>query len=427
MFLGSFCSATDYNYKWDANGNLLEDGSGFRREYNGLNQLARIINVSSGITIQEFIHDPLENRIVVKKVFHNNGSLRETVYYFEKEYVRVVNSSGSFDFTFVYHEGHLIAQQNPDGSKYYIHTNQLGSPEAISDENGQIIENITYGPYGKILEGGDTIRYSYTSQEYDPILGDYDYNARRYMANIALFTQPDSKIQDVYDPQSLNHYSYVRNNPYKYIDPTGKDYVEYELHPRIANQLHNVLVIYNDEAGYAMMYSFHPAEGQEYKGAYAITGKSVPGEVEMIATAKSQKELIEFVEQSEGIKLVAKEDTRTKTGLDTDIGGMLYAGLLGEKAKKGDIQFSLRGEGNYYCWKFNDGVMDYMDSLESKSLKRKILKVYDNNILFGSGHAKTDEFRLEWGIGGGGARLQSNVVYNENSGTWVREGSQDDS
>lgn len=35
------------------------------------------------------------------------------------------------------------------------------------------------------------------------------------------FTQPDPLIQDVYDPQNLNHYAYCRNNPLILTDPSG--------------------------------------------------------------------------------------------------------------------------------------------------------------------------------------------------------------
>ena len=42
---------------------------------------------------------------------------------------------------------------------------------------------------------------------YDPIIG--------------RFISADSVDQDWYDPQKLNRYAYVRNNPLKYIDPTG--------------------------------------------------------------------------------------------------------------------------------------------------------------------------------------------------------------
>ena len=36
-----------------------------------------------------------------------------------------------------------------------------------------------------------------------------------------MFTQPDSLLQNILDPQSLNRYSFERSNPYKYKDPTG--------------------------------------------------------------------------------------------------------------------------------------------------------------------------------------------------------------
>jgi hypothetical protein len=35
------------------------------------------------------------------------------------------------------------------------------------------------------------------------------------------FNQPDAVIPDLYNPQSLNRFSYVNNNPVRYIDPTG--------------------------------------------------------------------------------------------------------------------------------------------------------------------------------------------------------------
>ncbi|MBS3081492.1 hypothetical protein J4416_00960 [Candidatus Pacearchaeota archaeon] len=35
------------------------------------------------------------------------------------------------------------------------------------------------------------------------------------------FIQPDPVISDIYNPQNLNRYAYVLNNPYKYTDPTG--------------------------------------------------------------------------------------------------------------------------------------------------------------------------------------------------------------
>ncbi|MBI5650568.1 MAG: N-acetylmuramoyl-L-alanine amidase [Chloroflexi bacterium] len=51
------------------------------------------------------------------------------------------------------------------------------------------------------------------------------YNARYYDSTIGRFTQADTIVPNLYNPQSLNRYAYVRNNPVKYTDPTGHEYI----------------------------------------------------------------------------------------------------------------------------------------------------------------------------------------------------------
>ena len=49
-----------------------------------------------------------------------------------------------------------------------------------------------------------------------------DYAQTRYYSNVqGRFTSPDAFFGKVTNPQTLNLYAYVRNNPLKYIDPTG--------------------------------------------------------------------------------------------------------------------------------------------------------------------------------------------------------------
>ena len=48
-----------------------------------------------------------------------------------------------------------------------------------------------------------------------------DFHFRQYKPEYARFTQPDSLLPDVYDPQQLNKYAFERNNPYKYADEDG--------------------------------------------------------------------------------------------------------------------------------------------------------------------------------------------------------------
>ena len=46
-------------------------------------------------------------------------------------------------------------------------------------------------------------------------------NARYYLPGIGRFVSADTIVPDREDPQSFNRYSYARNNPLKYTDPTG--------------------------------------------------------------------------------------------------------------------------------------------------------------------------------------------------------------
>jgi hypothetical protein len=47
------------------------------------------------------------------------------------------------------------------------------------------------------------------------------YGARYDDAYLNRWTQPDTLIPNLFDPQSLNRYAYVMNNPVKYTDPSG--------------------------------------------------------------------------------------------------------------------------------------------------------------------------------------------------------------
>ncbi len=49
----------------------------------------------------------------------------------------------------------------------------------------------------------------------------YLNGARYYDPTIRRFITPDTIVQAPYDPQSLNRYAYVRNNPLIYTDPSG--------------------------------------------------------------------------------------------------------------------------------------------------------------------------------------------------------------
>ena len=214
------CFADSLSLTYDKNGNLLDSGDGITREYNSLNQLWKVKNSSSGIVLVEFTHHPIEERVWFKNVSNSDGSWKETVYYISKEFVKVVNTSGTYNSTYVYHDGQLVAELLPDSSKKYYHPDHLGSTTLVTDSSGVAIENTSYTPYGEILTGGSS-RFDYEGKEYDSTISQYDFHFRGYKSEWGKFTQPDTLIQDVYDPQMLNRYAFERGNPYKYVDETG--------------------------------------------------------------------------------------------------------------------------------------------------------------------------------------------------------------
>ncbi len=150
------------------------------------------------------------------------GQFNQTTYYFGKRLVRVINSSGTFDTLYIHDEKDLIARKELWHNKtFYYYPDHLGSTSVVVNETGAVVEETTYEPFGKVASGGSD-RFLYTGKELDTGTGLEYYGARYYdPSKASQFVQPDSVIADPYNPQNLNRYSYVLNNPYKYTDPTG--------------------------------------------------------------------------------------------------------------------------------------------------------------------------------------------------------------
>lgn len=79
-------------------------------------------------------------------------------------------------------------------------------------------------PFSDVRGDFDTINetdFGYTGQRDVSEIDLMDYKARFYGPALGRMTQPDTIIPNLGNPQSLNRYSYVGNNPIRYTDPTG--------------------------------------------------------------------------------------------------------------------------------------------------------------------------------------------------------------
>jgi len=210
-------AAISYNY--DANGNMTSDGTKCY-EYNDANQLKKVKRCSDGQIIAEYIYDYNGKRLVKKE--YSNGEFVQSVFSPSDEFETKKKADGSTENTTYYHvNDELAAKKNTDGSMNYVHNDHLGSTSVVTDENGDVVEETKYEPYGEVKSGGTESKFGYTGQEKDVETGLNYYDARYYDPHVRRFTQPDTLLPDVYDPQQLNRYAYARNNPIKYTDPSG--------------------------------------------------------------------------------------------------------------------------------------------------------------------------------------------------------------
>ncbi|MBI3021625.1 MAG: hypothetical protein HYY59_06495 [Candidatus Omnitrophica bacterium] len=113
----------------------------------------------------------------------------------------------------------------PSALSFY-HGDHLGSSNVITDQTGAIIEHTEHTPYGAVavassLEPRASSRFGFTGQREDAGTGLVLFPARAYDPALGRFIQPDPFVQAPADPQTLNRYSYVRNNPVNLVDPSG--------------------------------------------------------------------------------------------------------------------------------------------------------------------------------------------------------------
>ena len=80
-----------------------------------------------------------------------------------------------------------------------------------------------FQPWGGlvVITGSMQTDRLFTGQRREPATYIYDYGARFYYITTGQFMSPDSIVPQPGNPQSLNRYSYARNNPLNRVDPSG--------------------------------------------------------------------------------------------------------------------------------------------------------------------------------------------------------------
>ena len=137
------------------------------------------------------------------------------------KYVGKLYECGSSCTMYIFGGRNRIAKKTGTSVNYY-HPDHLGSSSVITNDTGSKVEEISYYPYGENrLPTSNVVKHRYTGQEWDSETGLYYYGARYYHPAIGRFISADTIVANPNNPQNLNRYAYVLNNPLRYVDPTG--------------------------------------------------------------------------------------------------------------------------------------------------------------------------------------------------------------
>jgi RHS repeat-associated protein len=241
---------TRAGFVYDAVGNLIEE-PGKIYTYDAENRM--VTATVGGVTSQCF-YDGIGRRI--RKVV--GGVATRFEYGAGGELIAERNeSNGSLKNDYFYSGGQLLASTKTGTTYEYATADHLGSPRVWTDHFGNLIAGgrHDYLPFGEELfadvgvrttEQGyasntqqDGQRKRFTSQERDPETELDFFVARYYSSKQGRFTTPDSLGGRRSNPQTLNLYAYVKNNPLKYIDPTGHDPQDPQNNPAALLEIEN--------------------------------------------------------------------------------------------------------------------------------------------------------------------------------------------
>ena len=101
----------------------------------------------------------------------------------------------------------------------YYGLDHQGTTVLVTDETGEAVWSAESTPFGDHVMGGikirEDLRLKFTGKDLDPDSGLWYFNQRWYDSSTGRFITEDPIRSD------QNWFSYVSNNPLKYVDPTG--------------------------------------------------------------------------------------------------------------------------------------------------------------------------------------------------------------
>jgi RHS repeat-associated protein len=223
---------TNQGFTYDDNGNMTSDGT-YNYTYDAENQLIQVNRCSDNSLVATYAYN--HNGLRRSKTVYTSGQAVVTNFHWDAfgNMVRESDANGNTKRQYYYDPyGSLIAFETPSSGRYYYYHNLRGDVISAKDIDA-IGSDYHYDPWGCPLDNPTDVLqpFRYAGYYYDEETGLYYLKSRYYSPTLGRFLTRDGYGYVNYgNPQTLNLYSYCRNNPVNSVDPTGRcDVCGFEL------------------------------------------------------------------------------------------------------------------------------------------------------------------------------------------------------
>ena len=202
-------------YTYNATGAPLRGQ--LRYEYDAKEQLTALYRDEQ--LLARYAYNGFGERI--RKVVYSQGR-RPTITYFlysGSTLVAEADESGELTAQYQYLEDHRPVLMFQGKQAFVIHTDHLGTPRVVSDEQGEIRWQASYTPFGRaiITQSDVNLPLRFPGQYADAESGTHYNYLRDYDPELGRYLRSDP----IGLGGRLNTYAYVAGNPLGAIDPLG--------------------------------------------------------------------------------------------------------------------------------------------------------------------------------------------------------------
>ena len=223
-----------YSASYDADGDMTTR-NGFPLTWTVDNLPASLASATGSST---FDYGPGGNRY--QQVATEGGNSTTTIY-IAGGLFEVVATATTMEYRHaIFADGQVIAvhtiDQGGSASTSYLHYDQLGSVDTLTDDQGAVIQKMSFDAFGLRRDAGNwtydlsssqiapltgLTNRGYTDQEQLDNVALVDLNGRVYDPTVGRFISADPTVPDPLYSQAFNRYSYVNDNPLSLSDPSG--------------------------------------------------------------------------------------------------------------------------------------------------------------------------------------------------------------